>query len=289
MSAADGAIRAPESSTLGGLAAGAAERLAGASATPRLDAELLVAHAAGVDRAALFAFPEREVPDGVRAALEGLVERRRDGVPVAYLLGRREFHALSLRVTPAVLVPRPETELAVDTVLQLTDAGSRAEILDLGTGSGAIALAVKHARPRARVTAVDSSAEALAVARGNAEALGLEIELVEADWFAGIDGRRFDIVVANPPYVERGNPALSGALRHEPAAALDGGEDGLDAIRSIVGAAPAHLRSGGHLLIEHGDRQGAAVARLARRHGFARIRILRDLAGLPRLLVARRP
>ena len=173
--------------------------------------------------------------------------RRLDGEPLAYIRGRKDFHAISLRVTRDALIPRPETECLVDAALAMIDARLDCSVLDLGTGSGAIALAIKRAQPSAAVTAVDGSAGALAVARANARALGLEIRCLESDWFAGLGAQRFDLVVCNPPYVRSGDPVLDGALRHEPRQALDGGSDGLDAIRLVLSEAPAHLAAGGDI------------------------------------------
>lgn len=278
-----------DAATLGDLADSATRSLAETSDSPRLDAELLLAKTADVSRTTIVAFPERTVRAEVRRAFEQLVEQRREHVPIAYLLGQREFFSLALEVGPGVLVPRPETELVVETVLGLMADTEQSAVLDLGTGSGAIALAIKHERPRARVTAVDSSAAALAIARRNAAALDIEIELAESDWFSALSGRTFDVVVANPPYVPSDDPALAIALRHEPAAALDGGRDGLDAIRLVVASAIDHLASGGHLLVEHGDEQGGASRELAEQAGFRDVRTLTDLAGRDRVLIARAP
>jgi len=274
--------------TLGGLAAWGADVLARESQSPRLDAELLLARAAGLQRSAIIAFPERSVSDQAAHLFEDLVLRRREGVPVAYLLGEREFYSLKLVVGPAVLVPRPETELVVDAALEALGSAAPGNVLDLGTGSGAIALALKRERPRLRVTAVDVSPAALDLARRNAELLGLDIELVCSDWFAALVGRHFDVIVSNPPYIESDDSVLRGALRHEPQAALDGGPDGLDAIRAILAAASQHLESGGTLIVEHGETQGPAARALAAEHGLIEARTLADLGGRDRVLVARR-
>ena len=267
------------------LVADAARALAAVSATPRLDAELLLAHAAGVSRSRIVAFPERDPPAGVEARFRTVLARRLDGEPLAYIRGRKDFHAISLSVTPDVLIPRPETECLVDEALVMIDARPDCRVLDLGTGSGAIALAIKRARPSASVTAVDASAGALAVARANAVELGLDIRCLESDWFAGLGAERFDLVACNPPYVRRGDPCFDGDLRHEPRQALDGGSDGLDAIRLVLTEAPAHLASHGALLIEHGHDQQADVVALASAFGFRIVTARRDLAGLPRFVV----
>jgi len=210
------------------------------------------------------------------------LQRRVAGEPLAYLLGEKEFHGLMLEVTPAVLVPRPETELLVDWAGELlADVPGDAAVADLGTGSGAIALAIKHAHPGSTVVATDASADALAVAARNARRHAVDVELLEASWWRGLDGRRFAVVVANPPYVAEADAALQ-ALRHEPRSALTPGGDGLAALREIVAGAPAHLEDGGWLLLEHGFDQAAAVAGLLADAGFRAIETRRDLAGHPR-------
>ena len=279
-------VQRPESTVaLGSLIADAARALAAVSATPRLDAELLLAHAAGVGRSSIVAFPEREPSAEVVERFRALLARRLGGEPLAYIRGRKDFHAISLRVTLDVLIPRPETECLVDEALAMIDARPDCSVLDLGTGSGAIALAVKQARPDALVTAVDASAGAVAVARANAASLGLEVRCLESDWFAGLGAERFDLVVCNPPYVRSGDPVLDGALRHEPRQALDGGSNGLDAIRAVLPEAPAHLATGGTLLIEHGHDQQADVVALATEQGYRVVATRRDLGGLPRFVV----
>ncbi len=277
--------------TVGELLADGARRLAAASTSARLDAELLLAGTLQLGRTALYAHSERAVPAPARTRYLRLVAARGRGRPVAQLLGRREFWSLDLAVTGHTLVPRPETELLVHTALAWIDAGAGGEILDLGTGSGAIALAIARERPAARVTASDRCARALAVARGNGRRLGIgNARFLRSDWYTGLAGRRFDLIVSNPPYVARGDPALSrGALRFEPRLALDGGADGLDGLRAVIGGAPAHLRPGGGVLIEHGSTQGPAVRALLHAHGFAAVRGLRDLAGLDRASAAALP
>jgi release factor glutamine methyltransferase len=213
-------------------------------------------------------------------------------VPLAYLLGEREFHGLRLRVSPDVLVPRPETEILVDWALALLRGAlgglSTPEVADLGTGSGAIALAVKHAHAAARVFAVELNEAALGVARDNALAHRLEIDWLIGDWWRPLDGRRFHLVLANPPYVADGDKHLSD-LRHEPAMALTPGGDGLGAIETIVRGAPAHLHGGGWLLLEHGSDQAGAARRCLENAGFEAVQTRLDLAGLPRCTGARWP
>ncbi len=276
---------------LGSLVADAARALANVSATPRLDAELLLAHAAGVGRSSIVAFPEREASGEVEARFRALLTRRLDGEPLAYIRGRKDFHAISLHVTRDVLIPRPETECLVDEALAMIGARTDCSVLDLGTGSGAIALAIKQARPDALVTAVDASAGAVAAACANTASLGLDIRCFESDWFTALGAERFDLVVCNPPYVRSADPVLDGALRHEPREALDGGRDGLDAIRAVLNEAPAHLASGGALLIEHGHDQQADVVALASERGYEIVTARRDLSGLPRfvMLQVRKP
>lgn len=253
----------------------------------RIDAELLLAHALDRPRAWLYAHAD-EIPDADRrAAFLRLVDARRAGQPVAYLTGRRGFHAFDLAVTPDVLIPRPETELLVE--LALERLGGTGAVADLGTGSGAIALAIAHERPGLRVLATDASDAALCIARANAERLGIaNITFAQGDWCAALGAVRFDAIVSNPPYIAADDPHLEqGDLRFEPRAALASGVDGLDAIRAIVTGAPAHLVDGGWLLLEHGAEQGGAVRDLLERHGFESAQTARDLAGHERVTFAR--
>jgi release factor glutamine methyltransferase len=273
--------------TFGAAAAWGAQRLAASSASPRLDAELLVVHVAGAGRTAIRAFPERSLSAIAQSEFVTLIARRESGVPLAYLTGTREFYSLELGVSASVLVPRPETELLVDAVLEAVDRDTAAEVLDLGTGSGAIALAIKHERPRARVAGIDSNTAALDVARANGQKLGLDVTWLESDWFSALGPRMFNVIVVNPPYVASGDPHFRGPLRHEPAAALDGGADGLDAIRTILLEGRAYLQPGGYLILEHGHDQGPAVRQLAAAHGWSDVRTLGDLAGHDRVLIAR--
>jgi release factor glutamine methyltransferase len=254
-----------------------------------LDARLMLGRLLGRTPTQLIAGDDARLGAEAAARWAEWLSRRAGGEPLAYLLGEKEFHGLLLEVSADVLVPRPETELLVDWALELV-AGPRRRpaVLDLGTGSGAIALAVKHARPAATVTATDASPAALAVARRNARRLGLAVEFVAASWWQGLAGRSFDLVLANPPYVRDGDPALE-ALGHEPRQALTPGGDGLAALREIAGAAPAHLEAGGWLLLEHGHDQAEAVAALLRRAGLEAVETRRDLAGHPRATGGRRP
>ena len=255
----------------------------------QLDAQLMLARLLGSTRTRLIAHDDAVIAPEVGARWAAWLERRAAGEPLAYLLGEKEFHGLMLEVMPDVLVPRPETELLVDWVLELVPAlGAAPRILDLGTGSGAIALAVKQARPQARVTASDTSRAALAVARRNADRHALEVEWIETSWWHGLAARRFDLVVANPPYVREDDPALH-LLGHEPRSALASGDDGLDALRVIVAGVDRSLRAGGWLLLEHGFDQSTPVHALMAAAGLEDIELRRDLAGHPRATGARRP
>lgn len=266
----------------GAALAALARRLAAVSASPALDAALLLAHVTGASRAALAAEPERALSPQQAAELEALARRRLRGEPVAYLTGRKEFWSMDLGVTPAVLVPRPETELVVELALAALAGIARPAVLDLGTGSGAIALAIARERPDAAVTAVDQSAAALAIATGNAARLGIaNVRFLRGSWFGPSAGERFDLVAANPPYLADNDPALAG-LSCEPRAALVAGPTGLEAIMQVCAGAPAALVPGGVLVLEHGAAQDAAVRELMSAAGFVDVATHRDLAGLPR-------
>ncbi|MDH4051380.1 MAG: peptide chain release factor N(5)-glutamine methyltransferase [Rubrivivax sp.] len=257
----------------------------------RLDAQLLMAHVLQRSRSWVLAHDDAPLKAPEAQRFRDLCARRADDVPLPYLTGEREFHGFTLSVSPAVLVPRPETEHLVDWALECLDDGPAhwgAEVADLGTGSGAVALAVARARPAARVTGVDQSPDALAVARANAQRLGLAVEWQLGDWWQPLAGRRFDLVLSNPPYVAEGDPHLK-ALRHEPRSALTSGPDGLDALRAIVGAAPRHLEPGAWLLLEHGHEQAEATCRLLRRAGFEAVSTRTDLAARPRCSGGRWP
>jgi release factor glutamine methyltransferase len=244
------------------------------------EARLLLAAATGFSEASVLAHPERELPAAAEARFRELAARRVRGEPIAYLLGEKEFYGLTLAVNPAVLIPRPETELLVELAL----ARGPASVLDLGTGSGAIALAIKRHLPAARVVAVERSAAALAVARRNALKLGLQVEFRHGLWFEPVAGERFDLVVSNPPYVAMGDAHLSqDDLRFEPQSALVAGPEGLDALRDIVRGAPSHLNPGGWLLVEHGLGQDAAVRTLLAQAGLEGIATWPDLAGIARV------
>lgn len=270
------------------LVAWAEAEIASVTDAGRLEAELLLADSAGIGRTSVMAHPERRIGPEQASRLEAAVERRRRGEPLAYILGSKEFFSLPLQVTASVLVPRPETELLVEAALaRLTREGVR--LLDLGTGSGAIALALKHARPDLTITAVDCDRSALEVARANARRLDLEIRFLESDWFSGLAGQRFELIVSNPPYVASADRHLDTALAFEPRVALDGGVDGLDAYRRIFADVSQHLAPDARLLVEHGHDQREAVVGLARAEGLSLEAVLDDLAGLPRVASLRGP
>lgn len=247
------------------------------------ESRLLLAEATGFSEASLIASPERELPDEAARRFEAFASRRRSGEPIAYIVGHKEFYSLDLLVTPAVLIPRPETELLVDLALERKPSS----LVDLGTGSGAIALAIKKNLPSCRTLAVEASAAALAVAQRNAARLGLPVEFRHGRWLEALDGECFAMIVANPPYVASGDPHL-GDLRFEPASALVSGSDGLDAIREIAHAAPACLLPGGWLLVEHGIGQAEQVRALLGTAGLEGVRTWPDLAGIPRVTGGRR-
>ena len=257
-----------------------------------IDAQVLLAHVLRANRAWLVAHATDALPRAAADVFFDLAKRRRDGEPVAYLTGRREFHGLDLVVTPAVLIPRPETETLVDCALERLPVDRAISVADLGTGSGAIALAIAKARPLARVMATDASDAALAVARSNGVRLGLgNVSYASGDWYdaLGDDRAGFDAIVANPPYVAAGDAHLGeGDLRHEPALALTPGDDGFGAFRLIVAGAPDRLVPGGWLVVEHGYDQSDAVRALFADAGLVAIEARRDLAGLPRVVAGRK-
>ena len=255
------------------------------SSMDRTDAQVIMAHVLGVNRAWIAANPMRILTESEDAKIEMLAAQRAMGRPVAYLLGSREFYGYDFAVGPDVLIPRPETETLVEAAL--ARLAPRDTCLDLGTGSGAVAVTIARQRPGARVAATDASAEAIALARRNAEAHGCadRVELLHGSWFEPVRGRRFDVIVANPPYVAAGDPHLSrGDLRFEPQRALtDGSADGLDSIRAIAAGARAHLNPRGWLLLEHGYDQAGAVRAILEAAGFSGLVSIPDLAGIPRV------
>jgi release factor glutamine methyltransferase len=265
--------------------AGAARRIG------MLDARALLAHVLGHDAAYLIAHGGEALAGDRHRAFEELVVRRAAGEPVAYLTGHREFYGLDFRVTPAVLIPRPETELLVELVLERLPPGAPARVLDLGTGSGCVAVCVARERPQARVVAVDMSRAALELAQENAATYGvLNIEFRLSNWFSRLADETFTVIAANPPYVAVGDPHLAqGDLPHEPAQALVAGADGLACLRAIADAAPAHLTSGGWLLLEHGHDQASQCREFLSHAGFTEVLSRPDLAGIERVTGGRLP
>jgi release factor glutamine methyltransferase len=261
--------------------------------SPRLDAELLAAHAFGLARIQLYAQFDRPLTADELARFRELVKRRQAGEPVAYIVGRKEFWSLDLAVDRRVLIPRPDTETAVEAALALLPADAPARVCDVGTGSGAIALAIRKERPLATVVAIDLSADALAVAGDNAQRLGLPLDLRQGDLLAPLAAEPtldpFDVIVANLPYVPRAElPGLAPEVQAEPLLALDGGGDGLDIVRRLAAAAGAHLRPGGALVLEIGAGQAAQTQRICEGAGFERVSARRDLGGIERVVVAHR-
>jgi release factor glutamine methyltransferase len=261
-----------------------AQELAGAR-LDAVEARALLRHACGVDDAYLVAHSDQALSLPQNAAYTALVARRAAGEPIAYIVGTREFFSLEFKVTPAVLVPRPETELLVEIALERIGTGSACSVLDLGTGSGCVAIAIAKHRPRARIVAVDRSVAALAVARENSACLGTSsLELLQSDWFAALGAQRFDLIVANPPYIAADDPHLQhGDLVAEPVDALVGGANGPECIRAIVVGAPRYLNPGASLVFEHGYDQAPLCRELLVAAGLADVFSRNDIAGIARV------
>ena len=257
---------------------------------PKNEARMLLQHATGFSRAQLITRDREPLDAAVQTALDVLAERRLSGEPMAYILGEREFYGRTFAVSPAVLIPRPETEHLVEAVLARLPQGGA--VWDLGTGSGAIAVTVALERPDAEVRASDISREALAVAQQNARRLGADIEFAHGSWFdvdRPSETNRYDVLVSNPPYIEQHDHHLhQGDLRFEPQTALTDFSDGLSCIRALAQAAPKYLQAGGWLLVEHGFEQGAAARAIFQQNGLSEVATLRDLAGLDRITIGRR-
>lgn len=258
------------------------------SPTARLDVELLLAAALGKTRSYLHTWPERIVSSEAAQTFASYVQRRRAGEPVAYILGQQGFWKLDLEVAPHTLIPRPETELLVETALVLLPA-TAARVLDLGTGTGAIALALASERPSWQVTAVDRVPEAVALAERNRQRLDLDnVTVCNSHWFSALEGQRYGLIISNPPYIAACDPHLvAGDVRFEPASALVAGDDGLDDLRAIIAKAPEHLEAGGWLLLEHGYDQAPAVRELLAKHDFEQIESRDDLSGHQRISLGR--
>ncbi|HEY9200034.1 MAG TPA: peptide chain release factor N(5)-glutamine methyltransferase [Gammaproteobacteria bacterium] len=266
----------------------ASQQLSTISDSPRLDAEILLAHSLGKARSYLLTWPENIPQKAQLQQFQQLLQQRLQGHPIAHLTGEREFWSLPLQVSPDTLIPRPDTELMVEQILahyptrHPTEAAI--QLLDLGTGSGAIALALAHERPSWQITASDQSEAALRVAQRNAKRLGISVEFIHSDWFSALQGRRFDVIASNPPYIPQSDPHLSqGDVRFEPLSALASGDDGLDAIRHICATAPGFLKTGGQLFIEHGYDQKTEVNDIFHKNHFHSIQQYHDLSGNPRL------
>jgi release factor glutamine methyltransferase len=254
------------------------------SGIERLDAQLLMLHALGRaqhDRAWLITHDDEALSEPAALTFQSLCKRRLNGEPLAYIVGSKPFFGLDLQVDNRVLVPRPDTETLVEWALTFDTANSMLKVLDMGTGSGAIALALKSVRPDWQVTALDASADALAVAQSNAKRLNLNINFLQSSWFDALKDSKFNIIVSNPPYIVEGDWHMA-ALAHEPKQALTSGVDGLDDIRQIVHQAPEFLTSGGWLLLEHGFDQAAVVRDLLAQRGFKQVQSRQDLAGIER-------
>ncbi|MCB5190691.1 peptide chain release factor N(5)-glutamine methyltransferase [Methylobacillus arboreus] len=272
------------------LAACASNRLQQASELPgneaRIEVRTLLQHSlGGVSHAWLIAHGDDPVTDELRARFENLLARRIHGEPIAHILGKREFFGREFLVTPATLIPRPDTEILVETALAKILPDQPYGILDMGTGTGAIGITLGLERPRSRVMLLDFSVAALNVARDNIQLLAAHnVRAILSDWFAAVQGQRFDLIVSNPPYIEAADPHLrQGDLRFEPVTALASGEDGLDDIRRIAAQAALHLAPSGWLMFEHGYNQGSAVRSILQRHAFKNIYTQQDLAGHDRV------
>jgi release factor glutamine methyltransferase len=259
--------------------------LSRSSPSARLDAELLLSYVTGLSRTDFRTHPERELPAAAGWSFQQLIKRRSQGEPVAYICQQQEFWSLLLEVGPAVLIPRPETELVVERVLAHVNQDDTVRIADLGTGSGAIALAVASERPRASVIAIDASRDALEIASRNIARLQVpNISLLHGSWLAPLAGQRCDVIASNPPYIAQDDPDLAPDVRRfEPRIALISGPTGYEALDLIIREAPAHLNPGGWLVLEHGWKQGEEVRRRLVRHGFVHVRSHADLAGHERV------
>lgn len=256
---------------------------ANASATAQLDAEVLLAHVLERSRTYLHTWPDKELTEVELEAAEALLQRRTQGTPIAHLLGEREFWSLPLEVNTSTLIPRPDTECLVEQALKL-ELSEQAKVLDLGTGTGAIALALKNERPHWHVMAVDKSVDAVALARRNAQKLRLQVDIQHSDWFSNIAQQQFDLIVSNPPYIDAEDPHLrQGDVRFEPRSALVAAAQGLADLQQICQAAPAYLKAGGWLLLEHGWQQAERCRELLEAVGYEQVHSLRDYANLERM------
>ena len=269
----------------------ATEQLENSSDTARLDAEVLLAHVMKKTRTWLMTWPEHTLTSEEEKQFHGLLQQRIDGKPIAYLIGEQEFWSVKLKVNEHTLIPRPETECLVEQALTLIPIDAKFEIADLGTGSGAIALVIAKERPTCHITAIEQSADTIAVAQENAKQLRLaNITFLQANWLVGVEPDHFDLILSNPPYIEITDPHLQqGDVRFEPPSALQSGVDGLNDIRQIITQAKYCLKGSGWLLIEHGYRQQQAIMALLHEHGFHHIQGFKDYAVQPRFVMAQKP
>jgi release factor glutamine methyltransferase len=275
--------------TLQSLLTQASKQLSSSSDSPRLDAELLLAHCLQKERSYLYAWGDKVVDESIQQTFKQLIEKRLTDYPVAYLLGHREFWSLDLKVSEDVLIPRPETERLVEVALEKIQHCSTPTILDLGTGSGAIALSIGSERTDALITASDSSAKALAIAQYNAQKNALaNVNFILSDWFSGIPQQPFDLIVSNPPYIKSDDAHLQQGIRHEPLQALAAGKTGLDDIKTILHSALSYMKQGAWIIIEHGYDQGKVVPQLMQKAGFQRIDCLKDYNDNERLSIAKK-
>ncbi len=257
----------------------------------RYESQLLLQQVLKVNRAWMIAHENDDLAAGMQHKFNGLMQRRISGEPIAYILGKREFYGLNLAVTPATLIPRPDTELLVDIALEKIPDHQAAQILDLGTGTGAIALAIAQQRPQTQVTGIDASKTALEVAISNSQQLHItNCHFVLSDWFNNLNDARFDVIVSNPPYIEEADAHLKqGDLRFEPISALASGADGLDDIRRIIDGCLVHLKPQGWLMFEHGYKQAASVSELMAQTGLVAIETFKDLGGNERVTIGKNP
>lgn len=267
----------------------ASKQLESVSDSAQLDAELLLSHCLGKDRTFLYTWPERTIDKEQLVCFEKLVDKRLTDYPIAYILGEQEFWSLKLKVTPDVLIPRPETELLVETALEKIKDIAKPKILDLGTGTGAIALALATERKDAMITATDFSIKALDVAKQNAENLGFseQIQFIQSDWFTDIPQEKYDLIVSNPPYIANDDPHLTQSIRHEPMSALVSKNSGLEDIEKIISGAKNYLEDSAWLLLEHGFEQADQSIELLKKQGYTDLSDLKDYHQNPRVSLAR--